>query len=370
MIQSGKKSVDVKSLEGRTFRFVVSSPEDAAAIIKERLGDTARVVSVKQVSGQGIARFLSSPQLEVIVTVPKSNENNNAQDNINSIDRKNEKKQEENIEKNTIISQDHQLKNNQEIDSYNKNEKDLKSVLIENGFDRISVEGFRNILNLDNLNSESISKGLGELVHWLKGEYASIEQPLLTNRVAFVGLSGVGTTTALCKQIAFEHFVNQRKVTVLKLDFNEFNADDALSTFCDAVGIQIIRDIAYVENIDQDSLLYVDFSGKSLTDGNQWDEVKQILDKLNITSRVLVLNAAYNKSILKMNYRLGDHINATHAVFTHIDEVLSCAELIPFVLYGKLPVLFLSNGKEMMTSRQTDVMTYVLSKSFPSVLVN
>ena len=54
---------------GTCYRFVVESAEQAATLIRERLGEQARVLSVRSVKGRGWRRLVSSPQLEVIVQI-------------------------------------------------------------------------------------------------------------------------------------------------------------------------------------------------------------------------------------------------------------------------------------------------------------
>src|SRR5437867_11172298 len=51
------------------YKFVVSSAEEAVRVLRERLGEHARVVSVRQVEGAGLAKFLRAPKLEVIAEV-------------------------------------------------------------------------------------------------------------------------------------------------------------------------------------------------------------------------------------------------------------------------------------------------------------
>ena len=52
--------------DSKKYRLVVKSAEEAVRLIKEKLGDHAKVVSVRQVGGEGLKRFISSPKLEVI----------------------------------------------------------------------------------------------------------------------------------------------------------------------------------------------------------------------------------------------------------------------------------------------------------------
>ena len=63
----------------KRFRLVVRSAEEAVRMIREKLGDSARVVSVRQTGGEGLKRFISSPKLEVIAEVPPVENPSNAE---------------------------------------------------------------------------------------------------------------------------------------------------------------------------------------------------------------------------------------------------------------------------------------------------
>lgn len=62
-----KKSLIVP---GKKYRFEARSAEEAVATIKDRMGPNARVLEVKQIGGEGLARFLRSPKLEIIASIP------------------------------------------------------------------------------------------------------------------------------------------------------------------------------------------------------------------------------------------------------------------------------------------------------------
>jgi len=51
------------------YKFVVSSANEAVSVLRERLGENAKVISVRQIEGAGLARFLRAPRLEVIAKV-------------------------------------------------------------------------------------------------------------------------------------------------------------------------------------------------------------------------------------------------------------------------------------------------------------
>src|SRR5258708_6023013 len=51
------------------YRFTVGSAGEAVTLLQERFGSRARVVSVRQMEGKGLNRFLSAPKLEVVAEV-------------------------------------------------------------------------------------------------------------------------------------------------------------------------------------------------------------------------------------------------------------------------------------------------------------
>src|SRR5579863_9968543 len=57
------------SPQGACYRFAVSSAQEAASIIRERLGPRARVLSVRNIEASGLSRLWASPKLEVIAQV-------------------------------------------------------------------------------------------------------------------------------------------------------------------------------------------------------------------------------------------------------------------------------------------------------------
>lgn len=53
------------------YRFVVSTAQEAVEVLRERFGEKARVISVRQIEGTGLTRFLQAPKLEIVAEVPR-----------------------------------------------------------------------------------------------------------------------------------------------------------------------------------------------------------------------------------------------------------------------------------------------------------
>ena len=55
---------------GKRFKLTVKSAEEAVRVIRDKLGEKAKVLSVRQVGGEGLRKFISSPKLEVVAEIP------------------------------------------------------------------------------------------------------------------------------------------------------------------------------------------------------------------------------------------------------------------------------------------------------------
>ena len=54
------------------YKFTVNNANEAATVIRERLGESARVLSVRTIEPTGLRGLFGSPKIEVIATVPEA----------------------------------------------------------------------------------------------------------------------------------------------------------------------------------------------------------------------------------------------------------------------------------------------------------
>jgi flagellar biosynthesis protein FlhF len=212
-----------------------------------------------------------------------------------------------------------------------------------------------------------LGDALMEIAVILRGDYMRAGMKPLTQRVAFIGTPGTGKTTALCKRLAADVFFRNRKARVLKLDLDRPNPNDALTVFCDAMGVPLARDAADLAEGGADETLYVDFPGVSADSKGEIAEIASALERHQVASRVLVVNAAYDAEMMKRAYAFGEALGATHVVFTHLDELIHWGKLWEFVLGQGLQPLFLSAGQNLAGDFSEQVFDSILDRTFPSI---
>jgi flagellar biosynthesis protein FlhF len=90
-----------------------------------------------------------------------------------------------------------------------------------------------------------------------------------------------------------------------------------------------------------------------------------MLDRDEISTRILVLNALYDVGTLQRIAGAGRELGATHVVFTHLDELTQWGRLWELLVEGELSPLFLSTGPSAVGSREDDVVAAVLRRTVP-----
>lgn len=116
--------------------------------------------------------------------------------------------------------------------------------------------------------------------------------------------------------------------------------------FCEALGVALLRTPSELRNVPEETTIYFDTPGMVLT-GKNVRHLQKTFDELGIESRVLVVNAAYERQLIQEAYIRAGSLGATHVVFTHVDEIPRCGKLWEFVLDDGLVPLFASTGQNI-----------------------
>ncbi len=387
-VKEPQKPTEAPANAEKRYRLVVKSAEEGLNIIRDKFGNNAEVVSVRQVDGQGLAKFLTSPKLEITFKVSQEAGKETADVEAEGLEKVHPAEEakgagqspkldvqlapaEPSPKENTAdpARRDVPSQEDPSVPAGSPSSADLSvyGLLRRSGFDEGLLAALLDSPELKGLEALPLSHALAEISHWLKSRYNSIRIKPMTSRVAYFGTPGSGKTTALCKVLAHSAFFENRIVHVFKLDQDIPNPDDALRIFCESLGIGLYRDKAAVKLIDDEDILYVDTSGVPLKDRQGWKSLSKGLDQLEISTRVLVLNASYDTQILKATLEAATVCRPTHLVFTHFDELHNSTKLWPFVFSQEVSTLMLTHGQNITSDYTRDnLCQFLLASSFPS----
>jgi len=354
---------------GKKFRLVVRSAEEAVRVIRDKLGDKAKVLSVRQVGGEGLKRFISSPKLEVIAQVVE--EDDVVEEAIKPEVIKVESEQKSPLTKEDQVPPDPKPKLVEPVvpsDSTDPKSSSNSDLLAKFGFDQGLLSDIRSWSNWELLEKSSIADVLKEITIGLSDRFRGLEVTPTTEKIALLGGPGVGKTTTLCKFLAHEVFMNKTTPSVLKIENGVPNPDDALRIFCEVVGVTLFRESESLPNIDQNNPLFLDFPGLGISEIDEWRNTNNVLDNLGVETRILVINGAYDKEIIYKSIRSARYVNASHIAITHFDEMSNSTKLWPIVFNSNLTPICVCNGQNVTGDFSTSVLNQFIAKTFPEEL--
>lgn len=178
--------------------------------------------------------------------------------------------------------------------------------------------------------------------HWMpsRREAAGTGRPHV-----FIGPPGSGKTTALCKWMTSEILIKDQRVRVWRLDGESANSAEFLTLHCELAGVPVER--FWREPDDLADLQFVDLPGVEMSNPTAMAALGEQLSLLPQPHVHLVLNAAYESSILLEQFRAFEQFAPEDIIFTHLDEESRRVKLWNFVLGTKCPIRFLGAGQKI-----------------------
>jgi flagellar biosynthesis protein FlhF len=340
-----------------TYKFMVQSAEQAVALIRERLGPNARVISVRSVEATGLRKFFSAPRLEVVAQVdaaPAASEPASASDRFHG---------------------------SRETDRFQASEAatppsthrltplppaiGLTGLLRRSGITETALNRLQAGANWPELSALPLHRALAETSRLLRTQAESRAPRAPLSRAAFLGAPGVGRTTALCKWLAVEVFRRSRAGHVVSVEFDRPNPLGPLPVFSEALGVPLAHFPCETQPALPGGFVYFDLPGLSVRRPADNAALAAWLDREAVQERVLVLNAAYDRASLREAYAAGRDLGATRLVFTHLDEVPQWGKLWDYLFDEALEPLFLSTGPSLTGDCEEDVPGAIVRRTLP-----
>ncbi len=322
-------ATDTPPTAGACYRFVVDSADQAAALIRERLGEHARVLSVRSVPAAGWQRLLAAPKLEVIaqieapeVAVPEAL-----------------------VESTPLAAPNQTARSAPRMTPARAGS--LPELLHRSGYSAQVLSRLEASPAWAELTTGPLHRGFVEVGRQLCAQVEGRPARAPLSRAAFLGAPGVGRSTALCKWLAAEVFRRARLGHVVTAEFDRPNTPGPLPVFCEALGVPLAHYPASTQPAIPGGFVYFDLPGLSLRAPDDNASIAAFLEKEAITERVLVVNAAYENTALRRAFAVGRGLGATHVIFTHLDETPQWSRLWDYLLETDLEPLFLSTGPSL-----------------------
>lgn len=360
------------------YKFTVANAHEAASVIRERLGEHARVLSVRQVEPSGLRGLWASPKLEIIASLdvpePASSAGAHPARSPEPAER-GAPLQLTSDEAATPIaavastptvlnSVGTTFRTRREVKSLPER-PELAVLLRRSGFSEAIMSRLETSPAWPSLQEMPLHRALVETGRYLRRVAGARRQLEPLTRAAFFGPAGTGRTTALCKWLATEVSRRARTGHVVTAEFDQPVSRGALPVLCEALGIPLAHFPASTRPATPGGFVYFDLPALSLRDPAANAPLADFLQREQITERVLVLNAAYGHAALRAGYARGRELGATHVVFTHLDELSQWGGLWDYLIDGGLEPLFLSTGPSLTGECEDDVFDALTRRTLP-----
>lgn len=337
---------------GACYKFTVKSADQAVAVLREKLGPNARVLSVRALEQSGWKKFFGAPRLEVIAQVDAP-----ASPKLSAVSSELASPPTENapVALSSRLPQPPPPLAAQGLAGLLR-----RSGLTETALNRLQAD-----VSWSNLNALPLHRALAETSRLLRAQADARPTRAPLSRAAFLGAPGVGRTTALCKWLASEVFRRARLGHVVAVEFDRPNSLGPLPVFSEALGVPLAHFPCETRAAVPGGFVYFDMPALSPRRPADNQPLADWLDKEQINERVLVLNAAYDRAAMRDAYAAGRDLGATHLVFSHLDEVPQWGKLWDYLFDEALEPLFLSTGPSLTGDLEDDVSGAIVRRTLP-----
>jgi flagellar biosynthesis protein FlhF len=353
---------NLHSAPGTCYKFTVANAHEAASVIRERLGEHARVLSVRTIEPSGLRGLWASPKLEVIASLdlpaPSPAPVANPAVVPQLLATSDEEASPVAVAKTSTLLRS----------APRASRLELAPLLRRSGFSEAILARLEGSPVWPSLKEMPLHRALVETGRYLRRVAGARTPAAPLSRAAFFGLAGSGRTTALCKWLAAEVSRRARTGHVVTAEFDQPVSRGPLPVFCEAMGVPLAHYPASTQPALPGGFVYFDLPGLSLRDTAANVPLADFLNREQITERVLVLNAAYGHTALRAGYARGRELGATHVVFTHLDELAQWGCLWDFLIDGGLEPLFLATGSSLTGDCEDDVYDALTRRTLPGSL--
>ena len=342
-------------------RFVARDAADAVEQIRSRLGPDAVVVSVTRAPVSGFSRLWRKPQLEVLACLPQRTVATptpvtsvedaapelNGQVPLPSGFRLNQLDSDES----NFVRPDTTPQPARSDASDAEGSWRSGAVLHQMGLQPLHVE--KVIERAQSQHGSTPPTSLARELALVCTTLASFWRPAaITNEGSpalhvFVGPPGSGKTTALAKWLAKSVLADGVTARAWRLDGRTANFASLLDVYGEILGVPVGREWNVQHRLEDFDAGFVDLPGVNARDLAAIRQLCSRVETIPGAQVHLVLNAAYDVSVMLAQARAFAALPVSDVIFTHMDEEKRLMKLWNFVLGTNFAVRFLSGGQNI-----------------------
>ncbi len=350
--------------------FLAESVADAVTQIRDTLGPEAVVLNVRRLPGEGLARLWQKPRIEVLAHVPEKKVEaitapapvlDEVQVSALAELRAEMREMRENFSKglaenftssssSTPSEKPRTRTKDENEDEPNRATGDWRvgALLEQTGL--LPMHAERIVAELCAIHGEAAPIAMADEIELAKQVLTARWKPAPANTSGphvFIGAPGSGKTTALCKWLAQVSLVEGRNAAVWRLDGHVANTAESLSVFGEILGVPVERCAPANGELPEADILFVDLPGVNPTDTVALTQLRQRLAAIPNAQVHLVVNAAYETSLLLAQVRAFSTLPIQDVIVSHLDEEPRWGKLWNLLLGTNCTVRSLAAGQNI-----------------------
>lgn len=178
-----------------------------------------------------------------------------------------------------------------------------------------------------------------------------------------VGPFGAGKTTVICKWLTQSTLLAGHTARVWRLDGATANTAEALSVYGEILGVPVARSLTFNEDVPPE-IGFIDLPGVDWRDHAAVRDLARRLTEMPPAQVHLVLNAAYESSILLAQAQAFRQLPVQDIILTHLDEETRWGKLWNLVLGTNFRVGWLSAGQNIPGTFVAATAREILARQF------
>jgi flagellar biosynthesis protein FlhF len=235
--------------------------------------------------------------------------------------------------------------------------RDLYNLLVNNEIDeknaRNLVYEISEALNFaENVDDELINNILIKKI----SEKIIIASPLKISHtnskvITFIGPTGVGKTTTICKIAAVCKYFNHYNVAIISVDTYRLAAIDQLKTFTDIANIPL--EIAYtadelnemIGKHKDKEVIFIDTVGRSPNNAEHIADLKQFVESTSSDEVHLIISASTGLAVMKETVKSFGTIMPNRLIISKIDEAVHFGNILNIIDFSHIPLSYITTGQ-------------------------
>ncbi|MGD0813032.1 MAG: hypothetical protein ABSA83_05470 [Verrucomicrobiota bacterium] len=348
--------------------FMAASAEEAVAQIRAKLGPEAVVLNVRRLPRQGLVRFWQKPMIEVLACKPEAPTAETAPFSEALAEFRQELAEIKQQVASRPAAENPAPSWTAEEENLNSGRWRVGTVLRKSGL--LPLHAQQVLDRLQAQYGEIPPSSLGEEINRTQEVLAASwrkPSPVEAKSLhVLVGPAGCGKTTYLCKWLTQTVLVDGRLARVWRLDGATANMAESLSVYCEVLGVPNERvwhpgGAAIAEDIG-----FIDLPGVDWRKPAAMQEQAGLIKEFGPTRIHLVLNGAYDISILLAQYRAFAVLPIEDLVVTHLDEENCWGKIWNLVLGTNCSIRHFSAGQNIPGDLCEASARMIFARQFPA----